>query len=94
MQSLQSAFGIVALIAIAWAVGENRRAVKWKQVGIGLAVTLVTAVVLIKIPQVVSAFSVVNDAVGAIAAGGNLESKLRRHVGPTSWFSAGPTRPP
>jgi concentrative nucleoside transporter, CNT family len=68
MQNLQSAFGIVALIAIAWAVGENRRAVAWKQVGIGLAVTLVTAVVLIKIPQVVSAFSVVNDAVGAIAA--------------------------
>jgi concentrative nucleoside transporter, CNT family len=68
MQSLQSACGIIALLAIAWAIGENRRAVAWAQVGIGLAVTLVTAVVLLKIPQVASAFSLINDAVGAVAA--------------------------
>src|SRR5258707_3908625 len=68
MQSLQSALGIVALLAIAWILSEDRRAVAWKQTGIALAATIVTAVVLIKVPQVVSAFSVVNDAVGAIAA--------------------------
>jgi CNT family concentrative nucleoside transporter len=67
MQNLQSALGIVALLAIAWAISEERRAVAWKQAGIGLAVTLVTAIVLIKVPQVAAAFSVVNDAVGAIA---------------------------
>ncbi|HEY7301951.1 MAG TPA: nucleoside transporter C-terminal domain-containing protein [Xanthobacteraceae bacterium] len=67
MQSLQSVFGIFALLAIAWAFGENRWAVSIRQAAIGLAVTVVTAVVLIKVPQVVAAFALVNDAIGAIA---------------------------
>jgi concentrative nucleoside transporter, CNT family len=68
MLQLQSAFGIVALLAIAWAFGENRGAVSLKQAAIGLVVTLLTAVILIKLPFVAHAFSVINDAVGAIAA--------------------------
>jgi CNT family concentrative nucleoside transporter len=68
MLQLQSAFGIVALLAIAWALGENRRAVSLKQTAIGLAVTLLTAVILIKLPLVARAFGAINDAVGAIAA--------------------------
>src|SRR5664279_4599954 len=68
MLQLQSAFGVVALLAIAWAFCENRRAVSLRQAAIGLAVTLVTAVVLIKLPIVTHAFGVINDAVGAIAA--------------------------
>jgi concentrative nucleoside transporter, CNT family len=68
MLQLQSTFGIVALLAIAWAFGENRRAVSLKQAAIGLVVTLVTAVILIKLPFVAHAFGTINDAVGAIAA--------------------------
>jgi CNT family concentrative nucleoside transporter len=68
MLQLQSAFGIVALLAIAWALGENRRAVSIKQAALGLAVTILTAVVLIKIPIVARAFGAINDAVGAIAS--------------------------
>ena len=68
MLQLQSAFGVVALLAIAWAFSESRRAVAWRQVGIALAVTIVTAVILLKIPQVAAAFAVVNRAVDAIAA--------------------------
>jgi concentrative nucleoside transporter, CNT family len=68
MLQLQSLFGVVALLGIAWAFGENRRAVSLKQAAIGLAVTLVTAVVLIKLPFVARAFGVINDAVGAISA--------------------------
>ena len=68
MLQLQSAFGIVALLAIALALGENRRAVSWKQAAIGLAVTLATAVILIKLPFVAGVFGAINDAVGAIAA--------------------------
>jgi CNT family concentrative nucleoside transporter len=67
MLQLQSGFGIIALLAIAWILGENRRAVSLKQAGIGLVVTLVTAVILIKLPLVAHAFSAINDAVGAIA---------------------------
>lgn len=68
MAQLQSVFGIVALLAIAWALGENRRAVDLKQTLIALAVTLATALILFKIPYAAKAFSVINDAVGAIAA--------------------------
>lgn len=68
MLQLQSAFGIVALLAIAWAFGENRRAVSLRQAAIGLAATLVVAVALLKIPAVARAFGVINDAVGAVSA--------------------------
>ena len=68
MLQLQSAFGVLALLAIAWLISENRRAVAWKQAGLALVLTIVTALVLLKIPQVTKAFAVVNDAVGAIAA--------------------------
>src|ERR1700743_1052541 len=68
MLQLQSAFGVVALLAIAWGISENRRAVSLKQAVIGLAATFVTAVILIKLPFVTRAFGAVNNAVGAIAA--------------------------
>ncbi|MCP4616675.1 MAG: nucleoside:proton symporter [Bradyrhizobium sp.] len=68
MLQLQSAFGVLALLAIAWACGENRRAVSPRQAAIGLAVTLLTAVVLLKLPVVARAFGAINDAVGAISA--------------------------
>ncbi|MGJ4945383.1 NupC/NupG family nucleoside CNT transporter [Bradyrhizobium sp. HKCCYLS1011] len=68
MLQLQSAFGVVALLLIAWAISEDRRAVSLKQAVLGLVVTLVTAVVLIKVPVVARAFGTINDAVGAISA--------------------------
>ena len=67
MLQLQSAFGVVALLALAWAFGENRRAVSLRQIAIGLTVTVATAVVLIKLPAVAHLFGAINDAVGAIA---------------------------
>src|SRR6266404_5438520 len=68
MQNLQSALGVVAMLGIAFAISENHRAVAWKKAGIGLAATIVTAVILLKVPQVATAFAVINDGVGAIAA--------------------------
>src|SRR6202521_305393 len=68
MLQLQSAFGVVALLAIAWAFGENRGAVSPRQAAIGLLVTLLTAVALIKLPFVAHGFGVINDAVGAISS--------------------------
>ena len=67
MLQLQSAFGVFALLAIAFAFGENRRSVSLRQAAIGLFVTLLTAIVLIKLPIVAHAFGVINDAVGAIS---------------------------
>ena len=68
MLQLQSLLGVFALLALAWAFGENRRAVSLRQAAIGLAVTLLTAVVLIKLPIVAHAFGAINDAVGAISS--------------------------
>ena len=68
MPQLQSAFGVVALLAFAWAISENRRAVSPRQAVIGLALTFAAALVLLKLPVVPHAFAAINDAVGAIAS--------------------------
>src|SRR6202165_4016412 len=68
MLQLQSFFGVFALLGIAWAFGENRRAVSLRQAAIGLAVTVVTAIVLIKLPFVARAFGAINDAIGAVSS--------------------------
>lgn len=68
MLRLQSALGVFALLLIAFALAENRRAVSARQAAIGLVVTFVTAIVLIKLPVVAHAFGAINEAVGAISA--------------------------
>jgi CNT family concentrative nucleoside transporter len=68
MLQLQSALGIFALLLIAWGFGENRGVVSLRQAAIGLVVTFVTAIVLIKLPLVAHAFGAINDAVGAISS--------------------------
>jgi CNT family concentrative nucleoside transporter len=68
MATLQSAFGIVALLAICWIISENRWAVSWRRVGASLLLMLVLAVLLLKIPPLKLAFAALNDAVNAIAA--------------------------
>jgi CNT family concentrative nucleoside transporter len=68
VEQLQSAFGIVALIAIAWLLSENRRAVSWRHAALGLAVTVALALVFLKIPPVRAAFAAANAAVESVAA--------------------------
>lgn len=68
MLRLQSALGVFALLSIAWALAENRRAVSLRQAAVGLVVTFSTAVILLKLPVVARAFGAINDAVGAISA--------------------------
>jgi CNT family concentrative nucleoside transporter len=66
MQHLQSALGIFALLAFAFLISENRRAVDWKSVGIAFAVTVATAVLLLEVPQLKVVFAVVGRAADAI----------------------------
>ncbi|MGC1234020.1 MAG: nucleoside transporter C-terminal domain-containing protein [Xanthobacteraceae bacterium] len=68
MQSLQSALGVVAIVAIAFIVSENRRAVPWRPVIVGLVVTFALALLMLKVPQTEIVFGWVNRAVEAIAA--------------------------
>jgi len=68
MQSLQSAFGVFALLGIAWIVSEDRRGVAWRQAAVALVVTFATAVLLLKVPPVARAFGAINNAVDAVSA--------------------------
>ncbi len=68
MPNLQSALGVVVIIAFAWAISENRRAVPWRQVFIGLAVTVALALVMLKVPESQGVFNAINRTVDAIAA--------------------------
>ena len=67
MPAMQSALGVIALIVFAWAVSENRRAVSLKRIGIGLAVTLVLAVLFLKVPPITRAFGSANHVIDAIS---------------------------
>src|SRR5438105_2264280 len=67
MEKLQSAAGIAALLGVAWLMSENRRAVPWKRVAVGLGSTLLLAAILLDVPQARTVFALVNDGVDAIA---------------------------
>jgi CNT family concentrative nucleoside transporter len=67
MQNLQSALGVIALIAFAWAISENRPAVSPRRVATGLAITLVLAVLFLKVPPITAALGSANHVIDAIA---------------------------
>jgi CNT family concentrative nucleoside transporter len=67
MLQLQSALGVVALLAFSWAISENRRAVSLKSALAALLVTLAAALLLLKVPAVAVAFQALARAVDAIS---------------------------
>jgi len=67
MDKLQSAAGIAALLGLAWLMSENRRAVPWKRVAVGLGSSVLLAAILLEVPQAKTMFALVNDGVDAIA---------------------------
>jgi CNT family concentrative nucleoside transporter len=67
MQQLQSVLGVIALIAFAWAVSENRRAVSPRRVAVGLGITIVLAVLFLKVPPITRAFGSANHVIDAIS---------------------------
>ena len=64
--ALQSAFGLIVLLVIAWGISENRRAVPWRIVLSGVALTLLLAVLLLKVPPVQQFFLALNDGLLAL----------------------------
>jgi CNT family concentrative nucleoside transporter len=58
---LQSAFGLIALLAIAWSASENRRAVPWRIVVSGVILQLLLTALLLKAPPVKHFFLALND---------------------------------
>ncbi|MBL8673264.1 MAG: nucleoside:proton symporter [Rhodospirillales bacterium] len=68
MAQTQSLLGAFALLGLCWLLSENRRAVRWRDAAIGLAITFALALLLLKVPTIAIAFGAVNAAVDAVAA--------------------------
>jgi CNT family concentrative nucleoside transporter len=64
--TFHSALGLVTLLAIAWACSDNRRSVPWRIVVPGTVLTLVMALLLLKVPLFKQAFLRLNDVLLAL----------------------------
>jgi concentrative nucleoside transporter, CNT family len=66
VQTLQSALGIAAILGFAWLISENRRAVPWRHVAVGLAGSIVLAALFLKLPPLRALFAAANSAVATV----------------------------
>jgi concentrative nucleoside transporter, CNT family len=63
---LQSALGICVIVAVAWALSENRRAFPWRTVIAGLLLQAALALLLLKVPVARAGLLALNGAVDAL----------------------------
>ena len=68
MLQLQSAFGLVALLLIAWVASEQRRRGAWRVALTGVALQLVLGAAMLKVPAIAGAVGAVNGLVTALEA--------------------------
>ena len=64
--ALQSAFGFVAFVLIAWLLSEDRRALPWRIVVSGALLQIVLAAALLKLPLFRDVFLALNDLLSAL----------------------------
>ncbi len=63
---MQAILGIMVLILLAWAISEDRRALRWRLVAGGLALQVVIALIMLKIPGSPDLFLVIARGVDAL----------------------------
>lgn len=63
---LQSVVGLAGIVGLAWLLSENRRAWSWRWVGTALAIQIVLALVILRIPFVWSVLTTLSKAVEAL----------------------------
>jgi len=66
MERLHSAAGLVAILALAWALSEDRRRASLRGAAVGVAVQIALAALLLRLPPLKAAFAAFNDAVLAL----------------------------
>ncbi|MBK9245967.1 MAG: nucleoside:proton symporter [Burkholderiales bacterium] len=66
MTILHQLLGIAAMLGFAWAISEDRRAVSWRTVGVGILLALALAAVMLKVPPVATALQSLNGLVEAL----------------------------
>ena len=67
MERLQAVLGVLALLAVAAALSENRRAIVWRQAAIGLGVSVAAALLFLKLPFAAQTLGLLNIPVQAVA---------------------------
>lgn len=68
MLPLQSLLGLGVLIALGWAMSENRKNISWKAVGMGVLLQIALAWPLLNLEAARSFFGVLNNGVNALDA--------------------------
>ena len=63
---LQSLIGLAGLIGLAWSISERRQSVPWRWVGLALLLQIALAIIILKVPFIWSAFSVLSKGVAAL----------------------------
>jgi concentrative nucleoside transporter, CNT family len=66
MERIQPALGLVVMIGLLYAFSANRRAVRWRVVAWGLALQVIFALFVLKVPLGETIFSKINDGFSAI----------------------------
>ena len=63
---MQGVLGVIAVLGLAWAIGERRGEVRWAPVAVGVALQFAIAFVLLRAPFVKEGLLLVNNVVEAI----------------------------
>ena len=68
MTILHQLLGVAVLLGLAWALSEDRRAIRWRTVCVGMLLALLLAAAMLKLPPVAVALQSLNGAVDALNA--------------------------
>lgn len=68
MERLMSLVGLVVMIAIAYGLSTSRKDIKWKTVGMGIALQLIFAVLILKTPFGKDAFDFIKHGFNSVLA--------------------------
>jgi CNT family concentrative nucleoside transporter len=68
IEMLRGASGMAALVLIAFLLSENRRQIRWRTVSMALALQIILALMLLKLPVTRQAFALLNTLVHALEA--------------------------
>ena len=71
MKILLNILGLALVFAICWLLSYNRKAIKWKNIGIMFAVEFVIAFIIVKLPIGQKIVTLLSDAVTAVISCGN-----------------------
>nr|WP_295107433.1 nucleoside transporter C-terminal domain-containing protein [uncultured Caulobacter sp.] len=67
-ETARALLGVVVFLAIGWLLSENRRALPWRPVLVGLACQITLALLLTQVPAITAGFAAATHAVDALQA--------------------------